>query len=244
MSNLIIKDLDVSVAEKPILNGVNLSINSGELHILMGPNGSGKSTLANTIFGNPKYSVNSGSLNLDGEEILKLKTDERAKKGLFLAFQEPVEISGVNIMNFLRIAFSQLRPEDQQIKNLRQTVTEYMGKFGLSDTFLKRSLNEGFSGGEKKRFELLQSILFKPKIAVLDELDSGLDIDSIKILVSAIKTQLENGSGILMITHNDKILDYLKPNFVHVMIGGKILKSGGLEIAEEIRKKGYSGLSR
>ncbi len=243
MAELKILDLDVNISDtKKIIKGLNLSVKGGELHVLMGPNGSGKSTLANAIFGNPKYIVKAGKIELDGENLLSLKVDERARKGLFLAFQEPVEVPGVNVMNFLRIAFGQLKPGDPQITDFRQTVVAYLKRFGLAEHFLKRALNEGFSGGEKKRFELLQAILFSPKIAVLDELDSGLDMDSVKTMAEAVREQLAKGTGILMITHSEKMFEYLKPDFIHIMVDGKIVRSGGSEIASELHSKGYAGL--
>jgi Fe-S cluster assembly ATP-binding protein len=204
----------------------------------MGPNGSGKSTLANVIMGNPKYIVNAGSIKFDNEDILKLKVNERAKKGIFLAFQEPVEISGVNTMNFLVTAHTNLKGKNPE---LRKEIIKKMGELNLSELFLKRSLNEGFSGGEKKRFELLQVMLLNPKIAILDEIDSGMDVDSVRLL-GEITKKLSKDTGFLMITHNENILDYIKPDIVSIMKDGKIIRSGDYQLIEQIKKEGYKQL--
>jgi FeS assembly ATPase SufC len=238
MEQIEINGLEVSVNQKKVLNGVDLLIQRGKIHVLMGPNGSGKSTLANVIMGNPKYTVTSGSIKFDREDLLKLKVNERAKKGIFLAFQEPVEISGVNTMNFLVTAYTNLKGKDPE---LRKEIIKEMDELNLPDSFLKRSLNEGFSGGEKKRFELLQVMLLKPKIAILDEIDSGMDIDSVRML-GEITKNLSKDIGFLMITHNDHILDYIKPNMVSVMKDGKIIKSGDYQLIEQIKKEGYKQL--
>ena len=238
MGQIEINGLEVSVNKKTVLNGVDLLVQRGKIHVLMGPNGSGKSTLANVIMGNPKYTVNAGSIKFDGEDLLKLKVNERAKKGIFLAFQEPVEISGVNTMNFLVTAYTNLKGKNAE---LRKEIIKKMNELNLSDSFLKRSLNEGFSGGEKKRFELLQVMLFKPKIAILDEIDSGMDIDSVRMLGEVTKN-LSKDTGFLMITHNDHILDYIKPDMVSVMKEGKIIKSGDYQLIEQIKREGYKQL--
>ena len=238
MEQIEINGLEVSVNQKKVLNGVDLVIQRGKIHVLMGPNGSGKSTLANVIMGNPKYTVTSGSIKFDREDLLKLKVNERAKKGIFLAFQEPVEISGVNTMNFLVTAYTNLKGKDPE---LRKEIIKEMDELNLPDSFLKRSLNEGFSGGEKKRFELLQVMLLKPKIAILDEIDSGMDIDSVRML-GEITKNLSKDIGFLMITHNDHILDYVKPDRVSVMKDGKIIKSGDYQLIEQIKKEGYKQL--
>ncbi len=238
MEQIEINGLEVSVNQKKVLNGVDLVIQRGKIHVLMGPNGSGKSTLANVIMGNPKYTVTSGSIKFDREDLLKLKVNERAKKGIFLAFQEPVEISGVNTMNFLVTAYTNLKGKDPE---LRKEIIKEMDELNLPDSFLKRSLNEGFSGGEKKRFELLQVMLLKPKIAILDEIDSGMDIDSVRML-GEITKNLSKDIGFLMITHNDHILDYIKPDMVSVMKDGKIIKSGDYQLIEQIKKEGYKQL--
>ena len=205
----------------------------------MGPNGSGKSTLSNTILGSPKFKVESGSIKLDGGEISGLKPDERARLGLFLAFQEPVSISGVNVLSFLRTAYTKLNPSDKNIDDLKVKVSKVISKLGLSEEFLKRSLNEGFSGGEKKRLEIAQLILFRPKIAILDEVDSGLDMDSLRILGDAINS-LKKESGVLLVTHYERIFDYIKPDFIHVLMDGKIVGSGGMEVLQNIKEKTYS----
>lgn len=238
MEELEIRGLEATVNDKKVLNGVDLSVSSGSIHILMGPNGSGKSSLANIIMGNPKYFVVAGSVKLDGEDLLKLKVNERAKKGIFLAFQEPVEIPGVNSMNFLMTAYSNLNGRDPQ---LRKEVTKRMEELKLPESFLKRPLNEGFSGGEKKRFELLQLMTLKPKIAVLDEIDSGLDVDSVKLLGKIIK-DLAKRTAFLMITHNDHLLDYVKPDRVSIMKEGRIIQTGDSNLVEKIRKEGYEKL--
>ena len=238
MEQIDIKGLEVSVNGKKVLNGVDLSVQKGKIHVLMGPNGSGKSTLANVIMGNPKYAVNAGSIKFDGEDVLKLMVNERAKKGLFLAFQEPVEISGVNTMNFLVTAHTNLKGKNPE---LRKEIMKKMGELNLSELFLKRSLNEGFSGGEKKRFELLQVMLLKPKIAILDEIDSGMDIDSVRML-GEITKKLSEDTGFLMITHNDHILDHIKPDMVSIMKEGRIIRRGDYQLIEQIKKEGYGKL--
>lgn len=238
-SELGINGLNVSVNGNLILKGINLTVKTGELHIVMGPNGSGKSTLSNTILGSPKFKVESGSIKLDGGEISGLKPDERARLGLFLAFQEPVSISGVNVLSFLRTAYTKLNPSDKNIDDLKVKVSKVISKLGLSEEFLKRSLNEGFSGGEKKRLEIAQLILFRPKIAILDEVDSGLDMDSLRILGDAINS-LKKESGVLLVTHYERIFDYIKPDFIHVLMDGKIVGSGGMEVLQNIKEKTYS----
>jgi Fe-S cluster assembly ATP-binding protein len=238
MEQIDIKGLEVSVNGKKVLNGVDISVQRGKIHVLMGPNGSGKSTLANVIMGNPKYIVNAGSIKFDNEDILKLKVNERAKKGIFLAFQEPVEISGVNTMNFLVTAHTNLKGKNPE---LRKEIIKKMGELNLSELFLKRSLNEGFSGGEKKRFELLQVMLLNPKIAILDEIDSGMDVDSVRLL-GEITKKLSKDTGFLMITHNENILDYIKPDIVSIMKDGKIIRSGDYQLIEQIKKEGYKQL--
>ncbi|EEZ92591.1 MAG: FeS assembly ATPase SufC [Candidatus Parvarchaeum acidiphilum ARMAN-4] len=238
MEQIDIKGLEVSVNGKKVLNGVDISVQRGKIHVLMGPNGSGKSTLANVIMGNPKYIVNAGSIKFDNEDILKLKVNERAKKGIFLAFQEPVEISGVNTMNFLVTAHTNLKGKNPE---LRKEIIKKMGELNLSELFLKRSLNEGFSGGEKKRFELLQVMLLNPKIAILDEIDSGMDVDSVRLL-GVITIKLSKDTGFLMITHNENILDYIKPDIVSIMKDGKIIRSGDYQLIEQIKKEGYKQL--
>ncbi len=239
MEELKVNSLEVSVNNKKILKGVDIDVKVGEIHVLMGPNGSGKSTLANVIMGNPKYLVDKGSIKFNDEDLLKLRVDERARRGIFLAFQEPVEIPGVNAMNFIVTAYSNLKKDKNP--NLRKSVIENMQTVNLSDSFLKRSLNEGFSGGEKKRFELLQLMTLKPKIAILDEIDSGLDIDSVRLL-GKITKELSKEMGFLMITHNDHILDSIKPDKVSIIKDGRIIKTGDYSLIQDIRKEGYEKL--
>ena len=244
MSTLKITDLHVSVeteqGTKQILRGVNLEINSGETHAIMGPNGSGKSTLAYTIAGHPKYTVDSGSITLDGEDVLEMSVDERAKAGLFLAMQYPVEIPGVTVTNFLRTAKTAIDGETPALRTWIKDVREAMANLRMDASFSERNVNEGFSGGEKKRHEILQLELLKPKFAVLDETDSGLDVDALKIVSEGVNRAKENNNlGVLLITHYTRILRYIKPDFVHVFVAGKIAEEGGPELAERLEEDGY-----
>jgi len=234
-----IKDLHVSIDGKKILNGVNLSVKKGEVTALMGPNGSGKSTLAYTIMGHPKYTVDSGVVIWKGKNILELSPDERAKLGVFLSFQYPQEIPGVSVSNFLRTAYNAVKGTSIPVPEFVRLLREKMGMLKIDPAFSRRYLNEGFSGGEKKRTEILQMAMLSPEMAVLDETDSGLDISSLKVVgegVNAIKT---NNMGILIITHYQRILDYIKPDTVHIMVKGKIVKSGGSELVTQLEKEGY-----
>lgn len=245
MSKLVIRDLKVSVetedGAKEILKGVNLTVNSGETHAIMGPNGSGKSTLAYSIAGHPKYTITGGNVTLDGADILEMSVDERAKAGLFLAMQYPVEVPGVSVTNFLRTAATAIRGEAPKVRTWVNEVKEAMASLSIDSAFAERSVNEGFSGGEKKRHEILQLELLKPKIAILDETDSGLDVDALRIVSKGVNRAKEtNNMGVLLITHYTRILRYIKPDFVHVFAAGKIVEEGGPELAEKLEEKGYA----
>jgi len=244
MSVLKIEDLRVSVeteqGTKQILRGVDLTIGEGETHAIMGPNGSGKSTLAYAIAGHPKYHVEGGSVTLDGEEMLDKTVDERARAGLFLAMQYPVEIPGVSVSNFLRTAKTAIAGEAPAIRGWIKDLDASMQALRMDKSFRERNVNEGFSGGEKKRNEILQLELLKPKFAVLDETDSGLDVDALKIVSEGVNRAKENtGLGILLITHYNRILRYVKPDFVHVFVAGKVAEQGGPELAVRLENEGY-----
>lgn len=244
MSVLEIKDLKVSIdtdaGEKEILKGVDLTIKSGEIHAIMGPNGSGKSTLAYAIAGHPRYNVTGGTITLDGEDVLEMSVDERAKAGLFLAMQYPVEIPGVTVTNFLRTAKTALDGEAPSIRSWTKDVKESMTNLRMDPKFAQRNVNEGFSGGEKKRHEILQLEVLKPKFAVLDETDSGLDVDALKIVAEGVNRAKEStGLGVLLITHYTRILRYIRPDHVHVVVGGKIVEEGGPELADRLEDEGY-----
>ncbi len=238
-----IKDLHATVDGKEILKGVNLTVSQGETHALMGPNGSGKSTLAYTLMGHPKYHVSSGQVLIDGESIVSLPPDKRVKKGLFLAFQYPVSVQGVSMFSFLRAAYNNSRPpgtETPTIFDFREVVADRLKLLGIEDSFLNRYLNEGFSGGEKKRAEILQMALMQPKFAVLDETDSGLDIDALRTVAEGINKISGPELGTLLITHYQRILKYVKPQFVHVMYQGRIIESGGEDLSRLLEEKGYT----
>lgn len=244
MPQLVIENLHVSVetdqGPKEILRGVNLTINSGEIHAIMGPNGSGKSTLAATIAGHPSYEVTEGSITLDGEDVLEMSVDERAKAGLFLAMQYPVEIPGVTLSNFLRTAKTAVDGEAPAIRSWMKTVKGTMEELRIGDEFLARNVNEGFSGGEKKRAEILQLRLLEPKFAILDETDSGLDVDALRIVSEGVNNaKAETDLGVLLITHYTRILRYIKPDFVHVFVNGRMVEEGGPELAERLEEEGY-----
>lgn len=244
MATLEIRDLHVDVVteteSKEILKGVDLTVSSGETHAIMGPNGSGKSTLAYSLAGHPKYQVTSGSVTLDGEDVLAMSVDERARAGLFLAMQYPVEVPGVSMSNFLRTAATAVRGEAPAIRTWVKEVKQAMTDLDITEEFADRSVNEGFSGGEKKRHEILQLELLKPKIAVLDETDSGLDVDALRVVSDGVnKYKTDNDGGVLLITHYTRILRYIHPDKVHVFAGGKIVESGGPELAEELETNGY-----
>jgi Fe-S cluster assembly ATP-binding protein len=239
-----IRNLHVSVEGKAILKGLDLKVNKGEVHALMGPNGSGKSTLANALMGNPKYEITDGRILLNGEDILELSADERGRKGLFLAFQYPTAIPGVSLANFLRMALTARRKEMGEEKPLppkefRALVKEKMALLKMDESFAGRYINDGFSGGEKKRAEILQMAVLRPEIAVLDETDSGLDIDALRIVSDGVNALAGPDLGVLLITHYQRILNYIKPQFVHVLVDGRIVKSGGPELAHELEAQGY-----
>ena len=245
MSVLEIKNLQVSVVtdagNKEILNGVDLTIKSGETHAIMGPNGSGKSTLAYSIAGHPKYIITGGSVTLDGADVLEMSVDERAKAGLFLAMQYPVEVPGVSVSNFLRTAVTAIRGEAPKVRTWVGEVKEAMAALNIDTAFSERNVNEGFSGGEKKRHEILQMELLKPKIAILDETDSGLDVDALRIVSEGVNRVKQNSDlGVMLITHYTRILRYIKPDFVHVFANGKIVEEGGPELADKLEEKGYA----
>jgi Fe-S cluster assembly ATP-binding protein len=245
MSTLAISDLHVSIetdqgAKKPILRGVDLVINEGETHAVMGPNGSGKSTLAYTIAGHPRYKVDSGSITLDGEDVLAMTVDERARAGLFLAMQYPVEIPGVTVSNFLRTAKTAIDGKAPAIRGWVKDVRGSMEALRMDSAFAERNVNEGFSGGEKKRHEILQLELLKPRFAVLDETDSGLDVDALKIVSEGVNRAKDStGLGVLLITHYTRILRYIKPDFVHVFVAGRVAEEGGPELADRLEDEGY-----
>jgi Fe-S cluster assembly ATP-binding protein len=245
MSVLEIKNLQVSViteaGNKEILRGVDLTVRSGETHAIMGPNGSGKSTLAYSIAGHPKYLITGGSVTLDGADVLEMSVDERAKAGLFLAMQYPVEVPGVSVSNFLRTAVTAIRGEAPKVRTWVGEVKAAMASLNIDTAFSERNVNEGFSGGEKKRHEILQMELLKPKIAILDETDSGLDVDALRIVSEGVN-RVKDGSdlGVMLITHYTRILRYIKPDFVHVFANGKIVEEGGPELADKLEEKGYA----
>ena len=246
MAKLEIRDLHATVEGTEILKGVNLTINQGEIHALMGPNGSGKSTLANTLLGHPKYKVTKGDVLIDGESILELSPDKRAKKGLFLAFQYPVAVPGVTMFSFLRAAYNAVHTDEKNqaptIFDFKDTLAEKMKVLEIDQSFMNRYLNEGFSGGEKKRAEILQLAMLKPKFAVLDETDSGLDIDALRVVAEGVSKLANNDLGILVLTHYQRILKYIMPTFVHVMYEGRITASGGQELSLKLEEKGYGWL--
>jgi Fe-S cluster assembly ATP-binding protein len=247
-TDLVIKDLHVSVEGKPIIKGLNLNVKQGEIHALMGPNGSGKSTLANALMGNPFYTVDSGEIMLGGVNVVELEPNERAKLGLFLAFQYPTAIPGVSMANFLRMAASAIRSKDTNgsgttelipMREFRRELREKMQQLGMDESFARRYLNDGFSGGEKKRAEILQLAMLEPKIAILDETDSGLDIDAVRIVGESVNKLIGPNLGVLIITHYPRLLNYIRPQYVHILLDGRIVESGGWELAELLEEKGY-----
>ena len=249
MAKLEIINLGVSVetdqGTKDILRGVDLTISSGEIHAIMGPNGSGKSTLAYSIAGHPKYTITQGQILLDGEDVLEMSVDERAKAGLFLAMQYPVEIPGVSVSNFLRTAKTAIDGEAPAIRTWVKDVKQAMENLRMDPAFSERNVNEGFSGGEKKRHEILQMELLKPKFAVLDETDSGLDVDALRVVSEGVnRIKQENNMGVLLITHYTRILKYIRPDYVHVFVDGKIAEEGGPELADKLEAEGYDKYQR
>jgi Fe-S cluster assembly ATP-binding protein len=243
-ATLEVRGLHATVEGKEILRGIDLTVRQGEIHALMGPNGSGKSTLSNVIMGRPGYVVTEGSVVLDGENITTLTADERAKRGLFLAMQYPTEIPGVSVVNFLRTAYQSIKGTQVSALEFRKHMKTQMERLGIEDSMVQRYVNQGFSGGEKKRNEVLQLAVLEPKIALLDETDSGLDIDSLKLVAESVNELAGPNLGVLIITHYQRMLNYITPQFVHVMMQGKIVKSGGPELSHQLEDKGYEGIRR
>ena len=243
-----IKDLHANVEGKEILRGINLEVKAGEVHAIMGPNGSGKSTLASVIAGNDNFEVTQGSVELEGEDLEDVSPEERAHKGVFLSFQYPVEIPGVSVTNFMKTAINESRKakglEDMPAKDMLKLIREKSELLDIDRKFLSRSLNEGFSGGEKKRNEIFQMAMLEPKVAILDETDSGLDIDALRIVASGVNKLKSKDNAVILITHYQRLLEYIVPDFVHVLHNGKIVKSGGKELALELEEKGYDWLKQ
>jgi Fe-S cluster assembly ATP-binding protein len=241
MSTLVIQDLHVAIDGKEILKGLNLTLNTNEIHAIMGPNGTGKSTLASAIMGHPKYEVTSGSVTLDGEDVLEMEVDERAQAGIFLAMQYPSEITGVTNADFIRSAMNSRREEGDEISIMKfiREIDSKMEYLEMDQDMAQRYLNEGFSGGEKKRNEILQLMMIQPKFAILDEIDSGLDIDALKVVSNGINQMRGEGFGCLIITHYQRLLNYITPDKVHVMMQGRVVKSGGPELAHKLEAEGY-----
>ena len=243
-ATLEVRGLHATVEGKEILRGIDLTVRQGEIHALMGPNGSGKSTLSNVIMGRPGYVVTNGTVLLNGEDITKLPADERAKRGLFLAMQYPTEIPGVSVVNFLRTAYNSIKGGQVSALEFRKHMKTQMERLGIEDSMVQRYVNQGFSGGEKKRNEVLQLAVLEPAIALLDETDSGLDIDSLKLVAESVNDLAGPDLGVLIITHYQRMLNYITPGFVHVMMQGKIVRSGGPELAHQLEDKGYEGIRR
>ena len=242
MSNklLEIKDLYVNAEDKEILKGINLEINKGEIHVIMGPNGSGKTTTANAILNNPSYIKEKGSITFEEEDITNLNTDEIARKGIFMSFQLPEEIPGVSVANFLKYAKNKITNKPVKIFEFKKELEKYMKEINIDPSYMERGLNVGFSGGEKKKNEILQMLILNPKLAILDETDSGLDVDAIKTVSKGIKMFKNKQNAVIIITHNTKILHSLKVDYVHILVNGKIVKTGNADLAKEIEEKGYS----
>lgn len=244
--SLEVKDLEVSVEDEKIVKGVSLEVEPGEIHALMGPNGSGKSTLCKSLMGNPQYTIDSGKVLVDGEDVTEEETDERAREGLFLAFQYPSEVSGITVSEFLKEALNARREEEDEEpisqSEFRERMREALDMLDMDEEYARRYLNEGFSGGEKKRNEILQMAVLQPQYAILDEIDSGLDIDALKVVARGVKKLAAEDRGMLMITHYQRILDHVEPDHVHVMIDGELVKSGGPELAHKLEDEGYDWL--
>lgn len=234
-------DLKVKVEDKEILKGLNLNINKGEIHVIMGPNGAGKSTLANILMGHPKYTLTEGKIVFEDEVINDLKVNERAKKGIFLSFQYPEEVPGINVENFLRSAKVAIDGKPIKLMAFKKELKETMKELQIKEEYAGRYLNVGFSGGEKKKNEILQMSILNPKLAILDETDSGLDVDAVKIVSQGVKVYQNSENSVLIITHNNKILEYLKPDYIHILVDGKIVKTGDYSLAKEIEEKGFEG---
>ena len=245
---LSIKNLHASIGDKEILKGINLEVKAGEIHAIMGPNGAGKSTLASIIAGNENYEITKGEISLDGEDLSELAPEERAHKGVFLSFQYPVEIPGVSVTNFMRTAINETRKanrkEEMPANEMLKVIREKSELLEIDRKFLSRSLNEGFSGGEKKRNEIFQMAMLEPKLAILDETDSGLDIDALRIVANGVNKLKSDKNAIVVITHYQRLLDYIVPDFVHVLYNGKIVKSGGAALAHELEEKGYDWIKQ
>jgi Fe-S cluster assembly ATP-binding protein len=237
-----LRDLHIAIDDKEIVKGVSLTVRRGEIHALMGPNGSGKSTLANTIMGHPKYTVTSGDILFEGQSIKVLPPDERARRGIFLSFQYPTSIPGVTMVNFLRRAVNAVRGTEMPVREFRALLTEKMALLKVDQEFARRYVNEGFSGGEKKKAEILQMGVLQPKLALLDETDSGLDIDALRVVAEGVNAVAGPDMGVLIITHYQRILDYIKPDRVHVLADGRLVRSGGADLAREIEERGYDWL--
>ena len=241
MNNLLeIKDLYANAEEKEILKGLNLKINKGEIHVIMGPNGAGKSTLANVILNNPEYKKIKGEINFEGENITDLSTDKIAKKGVFMSFQSPEEIPGISVTNFLKTAKNKIQDKPVKIFELREDIKKYVEELNMNPKLVDRNLNVGFSGGEKKKNEILQMLVLNPKLAILDETDSGLDVDALKAVSKGINLFKNSDNAVLIITHNNRILENLNVDYVHVLMNGKIVKTGGYELALQIQENGFS----
>ena len=243
-TTLEVEGLRVRVEDKEILKGIDLTVRQGEVHALMGPNGSGKSTLAGVLMGRPGYQITQGRVRFKGRDITELKPDQRAQLGLFLAFQYPTEIPGVSVVNFLRSAYKAVKSEQISALAFRKRMKERMALLGIEDAMVNRYVNQGFSGGEKKKNEILQLAVLEPEIAILDETDSGLDIDSLKAVATGVQQLIGPNLGVLLITHYQRILNYISPDHIHVMLNGRIVLSGGPELASELEQKGYEGLRK